>query len=54
VTREYKLKNTVDRLNVPDANGNIVNWIDTNGNKVTDFNLAAADVSKVDQSVLNG
>ncbi|MDI5948883.1 outer membrane protein assembly factor BamA [Flavobacterium yafengii] len=49
---EYKLKNTVDRLNVPDANGNIVqigDYIDTNGNKVTDFNLAATDVSKVDQ-----
>ena len=49
---EYKLKNTVDRLNVPDANGNIVqigDYVDTNGNKVTDFNLAAADVSKVDQ-----
>jgi outer membrane protein insertion porin family len=29
---EYKLKNTVDRLNVPDANGNIVkigDYIDT-------------------------
>ena len=49
---EYKLKNTVDRLNVPDANGNIVqigDYIDTNGNKVTDFNLAAPDVSKIDQ-----
>jgi hypothetical protein len=23
VTKKYKLKNTVDRLNVPDANGNI-------------------------------
>ena len=49
---EYKLKNTVDRLNVPDANGNIVqigDYIDTAGNKVTDFNLAATDVSKVDQ-----
>ncbi|MFV8365165.1 BamA/OMP85 family outer membrane protein [Flavobacterium sp. XS1P27] len=49
---EYKLKNTVDRLNVPDANGNIVqigDYIDTDGNKVTDFNLAATDVSKVDQ-----
>lgn len=49
---EYKLKNTVDRLNVPDANGNIVrigDYIDTEGNKVTDFNLAATDVSKVDQ-----
>jgi outer membrane protein insertion porin family len=53
---EYKLKNTVDRLNVPDANGNIVqigDYIDTNGNKVTDFNLAAADVSKVDQKRFN-
>ena len=49
---EYKLKNTVDRLNVPDANGNIVqigDYIDTAGNKVSDFNLAATDVSKVDQ-----
>ncbi len=49
---EYKLKNTVDRLNVPDANGNIVqigDYIDTDGNKVSDFNLAATDVSKVDQ-----
>ena len=49
---EYKLKNTVDRQNVPDANGNIVqigDYIDANGNKVNDFSLAAADVSKVDQ-----
>lgn len=54
--KEYKLKNTVDRQNVPDANGNIVNigdYIDTNGNKVTDFNLAAPDVSKVDQKRFN-
>ena len=53
---EYKLKNTEDRQNVPDANGNIVNigdYIDANGNKVTDFNLAAADVSKVDQKRFN-
>ncbi|MFV8440930.1 BamA/OMP85 family outer membrane protein [Flavobacterium sp. LB2P44] len=53
---EYKLRNTVDRQNVPDANGNIVNigdYIDTNGNKVTDFNLAATDVSKVDQKRFN-
>lgn len=49
---EYKLKNTVDRLNVPDANGNIVqigDYIDTNGNKVPDYTLAATNVSKVDQ-----
>ncbi|MGO4904573.1 BamA/OMP85 family outer membrane protein [Flavobacterium sp. W20_MBD1_R3] len=49
---EFKLKNTVDRQNVPDANGNIVqigDYIDTNGNKVTDFNLAATNISKVDQ-----
>ncbi|RTY71445.1 outer membrane protein assembly factor BamA [Flavobacterium sp. GSP27] len=49
---EYKLKNTVDRQNVPDGNGNIVqigDYIDTNGNKVTDFNLAATNISKVDQ-----
>ncbi|WP_196827019.1 outer membrane protein assembly factor [Flavobacterium sp. CG_9.1] len=53
---EYKLKNTVDRQNVPDANGNIVSigdYIDINGNKVTDFRLAAADVSKVDQKRFN-
>ncbi|MBB1193635.1 outer membrane protein assembly factor BamA [Flavobacterium sp. SOK18b] len=53
---EYKLKNTVDRQNVPDANGNIVNigdYVDANGNKVTDFNLAAADASKVDQKRFN-
>ncbi|MDD2673495.1 MAG: outer membrane protein assembly factor BamA [Flavobacterium sp.] len=53
---EYKLKNTVDRQNVPDANGNIVNigdYIDTNGNKVSNFSLAAADVSKVDQKRFN-
>jgi outer membrane protein insertion porin family len=49
---EYKLKNTVDRQNEPDGNGNIVqigDYIDTNGNKVTDFNLAATNISKVDQ-----
>lgn len=53
---EYKLKNTVDRLNVPDANGNIVqigDYIDTNGNKVTDYTLAATNVSKVDQERFN-
>ena len=53
---EYKLKNTVDRQNVPDANGNIVNigdYVDANGNKVSSFNLAAADISKVDQKRFN-
>ncbi|MEC5167440.1 outer membrane protein insertion porin family [Flavobacterium sp. PL11] len=53
---EYKLKNTVDRQNIPDANGNIVNigdYIDAAGNKVTNFALAAADVSKVDQKRFN-
>ncbi len=53
---EYKLKNTENRQNIPDANGNIVNigdYIDANGNKVTDFNLAAADASKVDQKRFN-
>ncbi|MCL6461972.1 MAG: BamA/TamA family outer membrane protein [Flavobacterium micromati] len=54
--REYKLTNTTDRLNVPDANGNIVNigdFIDANGNKVADFSQAAADISKVDQKKYN-
>ena len=52
----YKLKNTVDRQNMPDANGNIVNvgdFIDINGNKVATFSQAAADVSKVDQKKYN-
>ena len=54
--REYKLTNTIDRQNVPDANGNIVNigdFIDANGNKAADFSQAAADVSKVDQKKYN-
>jgi outer membrane protein insertion porin family len=54
--REYKTTNTIDRLNVPDANGNIVNigdFIDANGNKVADFSQAAADISKVDQKKYN-
>lgn len=53
---QYKLKNTTDRQNVPDANGNIVaigDYIDEAGNKVTDFRLAAADPSKVDQKRFN-
>ena len=54
--REYKLTNTIDRQNVPDANGNIVNigdFIDANGNKAADFSQAAPDVSKVDQKKYN-
>ncbi|MCK8142145.1 BamA/TamA family outer membrane protein [Flavobacterium sp. I-SCBP12n] len=54
--QEYKLKNTVDRQNIPDTNGNIVNigdYIDSNGNKVADYTLAAADPSKVDQKRFN-
>ncbi len=53
---EYKLRNTVDRQNVPDANGNIVaigDYVDANGNKVSDFRLATADQSKVDQKRFN-
>ncbi|WP_158727797.1 MULTISPECIES: outer membrane protein assembly factor [unclassified Flavobacterium] len=53
---EYKLKNTQNRQNIPDDNGNTVNigdYIDANGNKVTDFNLAVADASKVDQKRFN-
>jgi len=54
--REFKLTNTIDRLNIPDANGNIVNigdFIDANNNKVADFSQAAADISKVDQKKYN-
>jgi outer membrane protein insertion porin family len=53
---EYKLKNTVDRGNKPDANGNIVaigDYVDANGNKVFKFQDAAADQSKVDQKKFN-
>jgi outer membrane protein insertion porin family len=51
---EYKLKNTVDRLNVPDANGNIVlNYIDTNGNKVTTLIWCCMSAKSI-KSVLNG
>ena len=53
---EYKLKNTVDRLNIPDANGHIVqigDYTDSNGNWVSTFQDAAADVSKVDQKKYN-
>ncbi len=53
---DYKLKNTINRSNELDGNGNIVqigDYIDNNGNKVTDFNLAAADRAKVDQKKFN-
>lgn len=53
---EYKLKNTVDRLNIPDANGHIVqigDYTDNKGNWVSTFQEAAADVSKVDQKKYN-
>ncbi len=54
---EYKLKNTVDRSNMPDGNGNIVSigdYIDSNGNTVFDnHTLAAVDRAKVDQKKFN-
>ena len=53
---EYKLKNNVDRLNIPDANGHIVqigDYTDINGNWVSTFQEAAADVAKVDQKKYN-
>ncbi|MFM9989115.1 outer membrane protein assembly factor BamA [Flavobacterium sp.] len=53
---EYKLKNTVDRSNSLDGNGNIVqigDYIDAYGNKVVDYRLAAVDRGKVDQKKFN-
>ncbi|RKS95236.1 Beta-barrel assembly machine subunit BamA [Flavobacterium limicola] len=53
---EYKLKNTVDRSNQADANGNTVqigDYIDAQGNKVFKFEDAAADPAKVDQKKFN-
>ncbi|WP_040473738.1 outer membrane protein assembly factor BamA [Flavobacterium frigoris] len=53
---EYKLKNTVDRSNQVDANGNTVNigdYIDAAGNKVFTYQDAAADPAKVDQKKFN-
>jgi outer membrane protein insertion porin family len=53
---EYKLKNTVDRSNQVDANGNTVSigdYIDSAGNKVFAFQDAAADPAKVDQKKFN-
>ena len=53
---EYKLKNTVDRSNQVDANGNTVNigdYIDAAGNKVFTYQEAAPDPAKVDQKKFN-
>lgn len=53
---EYKLKNTVDRSNQVDANGNTVNigdYIDAAGNKVFTYQDAAADPALVDQKKFN-
>lgn len=53
---EYKLKNTVDRSNVPDANGNTVkigDYVDAAGNKVFNYQDAAADPALVDQKKFN-
>jgi outer membrane protein insertion porin family len=53
---EYKLKNTVDRSNQVDANGNTVNigdYIDAAGNKVFNYQDAAADPALVDQKKFN-
>ena len=54
--QEYKLKNTVDRSNTPDANGNTVkigDYIDAAGNKVFNYQDAAADPALVDQKKFN-
>lgn len=53
---EYKLKNTVDRSNTVDENGNTVaigDYIDAAGNKVFNYQDAAADPAKVDQKKFN-
>jgi outer membrane protein insertion porin family len=53
---EYKLKNTTDRSNQADANGNTVeigDYIDASGNKVFNYQDAAADPAKVDQKKYN-
>jgi outer membrane protein insertion porin family len=53
---EYKLRNTVDRSNTVDANGNTVaigDYIDAAGNKVFNYTDAAADPAKVDQKKFN-
>ncbi|PKH66389.1 outer membrane protein assembly factor BamA [Flavobacterium sp. ALD4] len=54
--KEYKLKNTVDRTNQVDANGNTVaigDYIDAAGNKVFNFTDAAPDPALVDQKKFN-
>ena len=54
--QEYKLKNTVDRSNTPDSNGNTVkigDYIDAAGNKVFNYQDAAADPALVDQKKFN-
>jgi outer membrane protein insertion porin family len=54
--QENKLKNTVDRSNQVDANGNTVaigDYIDAAGNKVFNFADAAADPALVDQKKFN-
>ena len=53
---EFKLKNTVDRSNTPDANGHTVkigDYIDAAGNKVFSYEDAAADPALVDQKKFN-
>ena len=53
---EYKLKNTIDRSNTPDANGNTVkigDYVDAAGNKVFSYQDAAADPALVDQKKFN-
>jgi outer membrane protein insertion porin family len=54
--QEYKLKNTVDRTNQLDGNGNTVaigDYIDAAGNKVFKYQDAAADPALVDQKKFN-
>jgi outer membrane protein insertion porin family len=51
---EYKLKSTTD---LKDSNGNVIrpkdSFLDSSGNVVTDYTLAATDNSKVDQKKFN-
>jgi outer membrane protein insertion porin family len=54
--QEYKLKNTVERSNQVDANGNTVSigdYIDSAGNKVFAFQRCRPDPAKVDQKKFN-
>ena len=53
---EYKLKNTIDRSNIPDENDHLVqigDYTDSRGNWVSTYKDAAADPSKVDQKKFN-